>query len=515
MSKRAGHARHGGPGVLAAVARRRVPVAATAVALVAGSVLAVSASAAGPADAAVPAAAQAPRVKAQQWIYPGPAGSPTCSAPAEYADGRLANGVLQPEYYTIDGNGGAVLLSASDPDYACNGYSPANVADVKAHSAQQYMTVSLADLAAERKLTGDPAKTAAAVQTLTDFTRKIGFAGVDIDFENYWDWSAQDAENFFGFITALSDGLHGRGLKLQVEGPPDTTTRFDYGRALTAGADQVVMMAYDYQYQSPAGATCLPFAPYDWARDLFSGALAQIPADQRSRFVAGLPSEAYTASDQCRTVKGNQTVADMKKAPGYSEDPAVIAQRRDPASGEIRWSSGGRFYDYVDQTALDSKLKVATDLGITEVSVWALGGGNAWFSPGALGGGPAGHGLVSKASGRCMNAPSSANLARLEVRDCDGSAGEAVAAQADGTLRVYGKCVDASGRKTTPGTPVILYTCNGGTNQQWQPRPDGSFVGGQSGLCLDVTGGAVPAPDGTQLELWQCTGQSNQIWTAV
>ncbi|MDH6704495.1 hypothetical protein P3T27_001198 [Kitasatospora sp. MAA19] len=516
MSRNTTHARHGGPGVRAALARRRVPIAATAIAVLAGSVLALSARAAGPTDSGPSdAAAPASALKVQQWVYPGPVGSAVCSAPSEYADGRLAKGVLKPEYYTIDATGGAALLSASDPDYACNGYSAENVADVKAHSAQQYMTVSLANLESERKLTGDPARTAAAVKTLAEFAQRIGFTGVDVDFENYWAWSDQDASNYNAFLRALAEGLHARGLKLQVEGPPDTTTRFNYGQVLALGADQVVMMAYDQEYQSPAGATCLPYASFDWMRDLLSGALAQIPADQRSRFVAGLPSEAYTASDQCRSIAGNQTVADMKKAPGYSEDPAVVAKRRDAASGEIRWSSGGRFYDYVDQVALDAKLKVATDLGISDVSVWALGGGNAWFSPGALGGGGAVHGLVSKASGRCANAPAAGNVTRLEVRDCDGSAGEAVTVEADGTLRVYGKCVDASGRKTTAGTPVILYACNGGTNQQWSHEPDGSFVGGQSGLCLDVIGGAVPAPGGTQLELWPCTGRTNQIWTLV
>src|SRR5262249_10272727 len=121
MNKRAGHARYGGPGVFAAIARRRVPVAATAVALVAGSVLAVTASASGPADsgadAGAAAAAPAPRIKVQEWLYPGAAGSPTCTAPAEYGDGRLKDGVLKPEYYTIDGTGSAVLMSASDPDY--------------------------------------------------------------------------------------------------------------------------------------------------------------------------------------------------------------------------------------------------------------------------------------------------------------------------------------------------------------------------------------------------------------
>ncbi|MFJ9459294.1 hypothetical protein ACIRST_29930 [Kitasatospora sp. NPDC101447] len=138
MSRNTNHARHGGPGVRAALARRRVPIAATALAVLAGSALAMSARAAGPEAAPSPAAgAPASAVKVQQWVYPGPAGSAVCSAPSEYADGRLAQGVLKPEYYTIDATGSAALLSASDPDYACNGYSAANAADVKAHSAQQ------------------------------------------------------------------------------------------------------------------------------------------------------------------------------------------------------------------------------------------------------------------------------------------------------------------------------------------------------------------------------------------
>ncbi|MEV4560827.1 ricin-type beta-trefoil lectin domain protein [Kitasatospora sp. NPDC049285] len=457
--------------------------------------------------------ASATPLNVQEWLYPKATGSVACSAPAEYADGRVQTGVLKPEYYGIDTTGTAVLLPATDPRYACNGYSAANAADVKAHSAQQYMTVSLADLPSERLLTGNAARKAAAITKVADFTRQIGFTGVDIDFENYWDWTAQDADNFFSFLQDLGTALHARGLKLQVEGPPDTTTAFDYGRALAVGSDQVVMMVYDLEYQSPKGATCLPFAPYDWMTDLIKGALAQIPAAQRSRFVAGLPSEAYAATNQCQDITGNLTVADMKKAPGYSEDPAVIAQRRDPDSGEIRWSSGGTFYDYVDQVALDQKLKLVRGLGVNDVSVWVLGGGNAWFSPAAVNGTTGG--LVSRASGRCANAPSSANSTRVEVRDCDATAGQVFRPQTDGTLKVLGKCVDASGRKTTAGTPVILYTCSGATNQQWTFQPDGSIVGVQSGLCLDVTGGNVVAPNGTKLELWPCTGQDNQRWTRV
>jgi non-reducing end alpha-L-arabinofuranosidase len=30
-------------------------------------------------------------------------------------------------------------------------------------------------------------------------------------------------------------------------------------------------------------------------------------------------------------------------------------------------------------------------------------------------------------------------------------------------------CLDDPGFNTTPGTQLVLWTCNGGTNQQWHP----------------------------------------------
>jgi spore germination protein YaaH len=321
-----------------------------------------------------------PAYQFQEWMYPGPAGNVTCSAPSEYHDGRVKAGVLKAEYWDIDTNGNDYERLAGDPANACNGYSPANAADVKAWSSQQYVTLSLADLPSEEALTGNAAKSAAAISTVTNFAKQIGFTGVDVDFENYWSWVGNDQENYYTFLTNLASALHAQGLKFQVEGPPDTTTGFNYGTVLADGVDQVVMMAYDDEYQSPVGSTCLAFSPYAWMKDLLTSALAQIPTAQHNRFVAGLPAEAYTATSQCQNITGNQTFLDMTKAPGYSSDPAVTASRRDPASGEIRWSSGGSFYDYVDQTALDSKLALAESLGVTNFSVWTLGGGNAWFS---------------------------------------------------------------------------------------------------------------------------------------
>lgn len=87
---------------------------------------------------------------------------------------------------------------------------------------------------------------------------------------------------------------------------------------------------------------------------------------------------------------------------------------------------------------------------------------------------------------------------------------------AAGELRLYGgtQCLDANDNGTSSGTKVQLWTCNGGTNQQWRTNPDGTITGVQSGLCLDVTGGDKPAGNvnGTQVELWTCNGGANQQW---
>ena len=72
-------------------------------------------------------------------------------------------------------------------------------------------------------------------------------------------------------------------------------------------------------------------------------------------------------------------------------------------------------------------------------------------------------------------------------------------------------CLDANARGTSPGTKVIIWSCNGQQNQQWTVHPDGTITGNQSGLCLDATGAGTA--NGTPLELWTCNGGSNQKWT--
>jgi hypothetical protein len=59
---------------------------------------------------------------------------------------------------------------------------------------------------------------------------------------------------------------------------------------------------------------------------------------------------------------------------------------------------------------------------------------------------------------------------------------------------------------------VQLYTCNGTAAQQWTTS-NGELVNTGSGKCLDATG--VQSTDGTPLQIWTCTGASNQLWTVT
>ncbi|MEW2119802.1 non-reducing end alpha-L-arabinofuranosidase family hydrolase, partial [Streptomyces sp. NPDC005474] len=75
----------------------------------------------------------------------------------------------------------------------------------------------------------------------------------------------------------------------------------------------------------------------------------------------------------------------------------------------------------------------------------------------------------------------------------------------------YGnKCLDAKG--TANSSPVIIWDCNGGTNQQWTMTAGGGIAGVQSGKCLDAVGAGTT--NGTKIQLYSCWSGSNQKWTA-
>jgi beta-galactosidase len=72
-----------------------------------------------------------------------------------------------------------------------------------------------------------------------------------------------------------------------------------------------------------------------------------------------------------------------------------------------------------------------------------------------------------------------------------------------------GRCVDVPGAGTANGTQVQLWDCNGNSNQRWTPTSSKQLqVYGNK--CLDADGQGTS--NGTQVIIWDCNGQANQQW---
>jgi hypothetical protein len=75
-----------------------------------------------------------------------------------------------------------------------------------------------------------------------------------------------------------------------------------------------------------------------------------------------------------------------------------------------------------------------------------------------------------------------------------------------------GRCLDVNGASTTPGTQLQIWDCNGGPNQIWTRTSGGQLTvySGSSTMCMDASGqGTTP---GTKVQTWTCDGGSNQQW---
>jgi hypothetical protein len=114
-------------------------------------------------------------------------------------------------------------------------------------------------------------------------------------------------------------------------------------------------------------------------------------------------------------------------------------------------------------------------------------------------------------AGKCVDdfRNSTADRNKIDIWDCNGTAAQRFTFTSNGELQVHGKCIDdqAFGHS---GTKVILFTCNGGSNQRWI-HTGGSYVLVFRHLCLDDP--AFSTTNGTQLVVWSCNNGANQKWS--
>ncbi|MEQ4305824.1 RICIN domain-containing protein [Plantactinospora sp. B6F1] len=72
-----------------------------------------------------------------------------------------------------------------------------------------------------------------------------------------------------------------------------------------------------------------------------------------------------------------------------------------------------------------------------------------------------------------------------------------------------GRCLEIGGSSTTNGTQAQLWDCTGGTNQRWTYTAGRQLIV-YGNKCLDASGQGTT--NGTLAIIWDCNGQTNQQW---
>lgn len=285
---------------------------------------------------------------------------------------------IKPVWYEVNSSGAVVLRNSST--YGVNFYyTAANAKLVRDNSTEQYVDVSLANATWMDTLCGSSTNRSSAISTLTQFCVDNDFTGVEIDFEDFANWTTAQYTNYKTFITELGDNLHINGLRLILCGPPiwnETTTStsnewtsrnsqgyyvFKYQDFDTLPVDYLCVMAYDYQYDMGAGSAT---SPLDWISDIVRFVKSKIT--NKERIIAGLPSAGYSGATGGYTIIG-RTYDYLSGISGFG------TATRDSASAELIWAVSGTSYVALDETSVNTKISLVESLGISRVSLWHVG----------------------------------------------------------------------------------------------------------------------------------------------
>jgi hypothetical protein len=115
--------------------------------------------------------------------------------------------------------------------------------------------------------------------------------------------------------------------------------------------------------------------------------------------------------------------------------------------------------------------------------------------------------------GKCVDdkGNSSANRAAIVIWTCSGSDPAENWKFRNGEFVHNGKCLNDQGNAGSGGH-VILYTCNGGSNEKWSELANGELKLQSHGGTLCVDDPRSSTTNGTQLIVYNCHDSANQQW---
>jgi endo-1,4-beta-xylanase len=152
-------------------------------------------------------------------------------------------------------------------------------------------------------------------------------------------------------------------------------------------------------------------------------------------------------------------------------------------------------------TVVSDCLQVSRCVGVSQ---WGVGDGDSWI-PGTF----PGWGAATMYDQNYQPKPAYyAALSALGGSSSSGGGGGGSEIHAAAS----GKCLDVPNVSTTPGTQLDIWDCNGGSNQIWTDTSSRQLTvySGSSQMCLDAY--ANQTTPGTKVEIWSCNGGANQQW---
>lgn len=215
------------------------------------------------------------------------------------------------------------------------------------------------------RLLADSSRRVRAARQAASAVRRLGLAGITLDFESMPDRSLKDVERFLSDLRlALGPGPL---LTMAIEPSLDLS----WVRRFTAKCDRVILMLYDEHYGKGLGAEAGPVASRAWyalqARRLLQAvppakAIAAFSAYGYDWSDAGANSgDAATSQDVWRFSRENRV---LPQYDSVSQNPYLAWTAAD-STDHIVW-----YQDAV--TALD-QMRSARRLGVTSHAVWRLG----------------------------------------------------------------------------------------------------------------------------------------------
>lgn len=298
------------------------------------------------------------------WIYPG---NELSDIPLLISNNQFD--VLKPEYLTVNTKGKVVIRTVKKD--GLNGYSVKNAENIKAHSKEQFITVS-SDADNMKMLLKNSKKRIKAIQSMLNLVQSTGFSGIELDWEGVAQWTTKTYSQFLSFVTQLGNLLHSIEKKLLLCVPPISNSIeqsyycLKYEDLDSRPIDEIVIMCYDYMYDYGGSS---PVAPTDWVNNILKWAKSKIT--NISRITAGLNVYGYHAN----VGKYNIAIDFYNKSKQY---PSFSTAKQN-SSNEMSWTENGIFYCYVNQQGLNAKVQNAIQQEIPSISVWHLGGGNCIY----------------------------------------------------------------------------------------------------------------------------------------